>query len=579
MTLKSGHAMKRILVAVLTILTLSIAQIAAAQTTSWVQIEARPTLQEAQESARAYGADLPDVVGYRLNSGWYAIALGPYSPAGASARLNQLLVAGRIPPDSYLSDGGSFTSQFWPLGQTATPQAEPVAPALQPVETAQATLIDETPAQARRSEALLNRDQRIALQAALKWDGHYNSALDGAIGPGSRRAMAAYQAAINAEPTGILTTAQRTQLLSDYQDALDRIGMVPFQDAAAGIDIQMPMGLVQPDTPLAPFSRYVAKEDSGVSVMLLSQTGDTTALASLYELMQTLEVVPLSGKRERDRRSFVLTGQSDKIESYTFAATADGAIKGFTVTWRPEDRALMTRVTQMMRASFTTIPGVILSDTAGREEQSVDLFAGLEIRRPAVAVTGFFVDERGAVLTSAALGDCTRLTIGDDEEASVIARDDEMGLTLLRPNSALSPIGYAGFLKDSPRLQSEVIVAGYSYGGVLNLPALTYGQLSDLKGLQGEEGRARLSLSTLPGDTGGPVFDTSGAVIGMLLPRADGARQLPGEVNFAASVAPITAFLQSNGITPRQVASASPIAPEDLTVQAADMAVLVSCWN
>ncbi|MEZ5869689.1 MAG: peptidoglycan-binding domain-containing protein [Defluviimonas denitrificans] len=61
--------------------------------------------------------------------------------------------------------------------------------------TLPAVLPDETPAEARRSEALLTGDDRKELQEALQWYGHYAGAIDGAFGPGTRRSMAEWQTA------------------------------------------------------------------------------------------------------------------------------------------------------------------------------------------------------------------------------------------------------------------------------------------------------------------------------------------------------------------------------------------------
>ena len=79
-----------------------------AQGTTWIQIEARPNEAQALERAGAYAAGLPDVSGFRLNSGWYAITLGPYSEDEARARLAALRRAGAIPGDSYLTEGETF---------------------------------------------------------------------------------------------------------------------------------------------------------------------------------------------------------------------------------------------------------------------------------------------------------------------------------------------------------------------------------------------------------------------------------------------------------------------------------------
>ena len=105
------------------------------------------------------------------------------------------------------------------------------------------------------------------------------------------------------------------------------------------------------------------------------------------------------------------------------------------------------------------------------------------------------------------------------------------------------------------------------------------GTLADLKGLAGEAAVYRLDLDALPGDTGGPVFDASGAVMGMLLGKNDSARQLPGAVRFTASVPAIAEFLSESGVQMAAAETASQIAPEDLSALASDITVLVSCWN
>ena len=93
----------------------------------------------------------------------------------------------------------------------------------------------------------------------------------------------------------------------------------------------------------------------------------------------------------------------------------------------------------------------------------------------------------------------------------------------------------AAFQMAVPRLQSDVAVAGYSYGGVLGAPTLTFGRLADVKGLNGESEQKRLALKALDGDAGGPVVDINGAVLGMLLPAPTEGRKLPEGVSFAAN--------------------------------------------
>ena len=67
------------------------ASVAMAQGTTWVQIEARPTEAEAEARAAAYSGRLDSVNGFRLSSGWYAIALGPFSRDEAEITIRRTL--------------------------------------------------------------------------------------------------------------------------------------------------------------------------------------------------------------------------------------------------------------------------------------------------------------------------------------------------------------------------------------------------------------------------------------------------------------------------------------------------------
>jgi len=113
----------------------------------------------------------------------------------------------------------------------------------------------------------------------------------------------------------------------------------------------------------------------------------------------------------------------------------------------------------------------------------------------------------------------------------------------------------------------------------LTAPSLTYGTFSDVKGLDGDARVQRLDVMSEPSDAGGPVFEASGSVMGMLLDASAGARQLPGSVAFALDASVLAEFLAANGVAMPASAPDRDMAPEDLTLLAADMTVLVSCWN
>lgn len=576
------------------LLVLGLAGRASTQDVVWIQIEARPTLDAALDRIEVYSLDFENVRGFALAGGWYAIALGPYTPEEGAEVRNSFRLLGRIPSDSYIAQSASYAQQYWPPGEdilalgnlAALSQQET---ALQPRQldpeppTAPVTLEQEdieTPAQARRSEASLTPEARRDLQAALQSAGYYNATIDGAFGRGTRNAMANWQRDNGFEATGILTTLQRAALMGQYNAILEGLDMAWVRDLEAGIEVRLPLGAVAFDRYDSPFAHYEATGDLDAKVLLISQTGDVSTLASLYEVMQTLRIIPLDGPRTLNRTRFSIVGRANSFVSETEVSLANGEIKGFTLIWPSGDEARRARVLQQIRASFTRRTGVINEGFELASDQRAALISGLEVRQPVRALSGFYVDRSGTVVTSAeAVRSCSRITLDETFDATLASLDPSSDVAVLKPRKGLVPPRIAEFSPAQPRLSSEVAVAGYSFGGQLGAPSMTFGTLADLKGLTGETDLNRLSLPALPGDTGGPVFDESGNVMGMLLPTPEGARRLPEEVRFALTVEGLTSILSRAGvamITGRETAT---LDPQDIMDRGVEMTVLVSCWE
>ncbi|TCL08621.1 putative peptidoglycan binding protein [Shimia isoporae] len=585
--------MLRILLSLIISITffISAASAQSSNDTVWVQLEAQPSLTVAQDRIRGYAATMQDVNGFALGGGWYAVALGPYVREDAERVLQVYRSEGLIPIDSYLAVSADYRSQFWPVGANLLAGVAPASPQVTQDTEADTTVVvetqpeepelpDETVREARASEAALSQEQKKQLQVYLQWGGYYNSGIDGAFGRGTRNSMAAWQADNGFEATGVLTTRQRDTLRSQYFAILEGMDLKLVTDADAGIELQIPTGVVRKAATEYPFVRYEAKTDVPATVLLISQAGDQNTLFGLYDIMQTLEIVPLNGPRERSKSSFTLVGENADIISYTQAALEDGEIKGFTLVWPAGDDERRTRILNEMKASFTRMEGSLDPAAGDDDAQSIDLIAGLQVRKPRLSRSGFFVDNRGHVVTTVeAVSACEKITLEGEYEADVTILDETLGIAILSPKSALAPMSVASLRAGAPRLKSDVAVSGYSYEGALGAPTMTFGQLSDVRGLGGEQELARLALAPQPGDAGGPVFDTAGSVFGMLLPRAsDSAQQLPGEVNFAVNADAIRTLLEQEGIAPNVSEGGNVMAPEDLTKKASGMTVLVSCW-
>lgn len=587
----------------------------------WIQIEAQPNLADATERARAYADSLEDVNGFSLGSGWYGIAVGPYIRQDAELLLRNYRRIGAVPRDSFVQMPERFQQQFWPVGvnlletqaidaalvdappvttqtegagditqstlppagaagedaaATDTPQTELLAVTPQ----APAPPVDETLAEARRSERDLNREDRERLQIALQWAGYYAGRIDGAFGRGTRGSMGDWQDANGYDRTGVLTTLQRAALLKQYNAVLEGLGLEMVRDAQAGIEMIMPTEIVAFEKYEPPFAHYSASGDLNARVLLISQAGDQDTLFGLYDIMQTLEIVPAKGPRERRNDRFELIGENGRIISQTQAYLKDGQIKGFTLIWPAGDEDRRRRVIAEMTKSFTRLPGVLDAAAGGGDDQAIDLISGLEVRKPKISRSGFFVDAAGTIATTTeTLQSCGRIALDDETELEVIVNDIASGVALLKPRTRLAPFEVASFNPVSPRLQSEIAVGGFPYEGVLGAATVTFGALADVRGLNGEQDITRLVLASQPGDAGGPIFDQAGRVLGMLLPRKEGDQQFPEDVNFALEAKAIADIAQRAGVSVNTSSPTSTTGPQDLRETAKGMTVLVSCWE
>ena len=569
---------------------------------AWIQIESYPSEATARARAEAYAAEFPDVTVFKGRS-WHAIVLGPYSPEAAAGRLAELRRSGQVPGDAFVTDGGGFTGVLEDLAvaeavepepiATEAPVSETVAPAAMAAETMAPESIepaplviepDETLREARASEAELSRDERMTLQEALKWYGFYASGIDGAFGQGTRASMSAWQEANGFEPTGVLTTRQRATLVTNHAADLAEFGFESVTEAEAGIEITLPLSLVAFDHYEPPFVHFAEKDGSGLRVLLISEPGGPEALAGLYDILQTLEAVPETGERSLGDTSFTIQAASSKLESLAFAETRDGMVKGYLAVWNPADAARMERILPVLQSSFRAVGGKALDPGLVPMEEAAlsGMLSGLELRKPARVASGVFVDEIGHVATALAnVAGCAKVTIGAETAAEVAAEDAVTGLALLTPKAALAPRAVARLATASPRSGAEISVAGFSYGERLPAAVLTFGTFEAAEGIMGEPGQARLLAPVMAGDMGGPVLDSAGGVLGVLIPvPADAGRQLPEGMALAADAASLGALVQGAGLvmTAGPAASGTPATPDALNAAALGMTVQVSCW-
>jgi S1-C subfamily serine protease/Holliday junction resolvasome RuvABC ATP-dependent DNA helicase subunit len=215
----------------------------------------------------------------------------------------------------------------------------------------------------------------------------------------------------------------------------------------------------------------------------------------------------------------------------------------------------------------------IQSATAGNNENPFG------IKKGTFTGTGFFVAADGYVVTNAHVVEgCEdpRVVYGMGEPviAQVLARDAANDLALLKVDFAPD---HVASLRAGVRIGEEVAAFGYPLQGTLSTGGnFTVGNVSALAGLKNDSRHIQVSAPVQPGNSGGPVIDRCGNVIGVVVSyfgvHNKGVAQ---NVNFAIKINVLTTFLDAHGVPYSTAASEHPLQNFELAEQAKSMAVLI----
>lgn len=199
--------------------------------------------------------------------------------------------------------------------------------------------------------------------------------------------------------------------------------------------------------------------------------------------------------------------------------------------------------------------------------------------------TGFFIGEEGVVLTNAHVVEgCSEARTGPSGRkatARVIARDGENDLALLRTEAR--PAAVAA-LRLTVRQGEAVVAYGYPLPGLLASGGnLTTGNVTALSGIGDDSRLLQFSAPVQPGNSGGPLLDGSGNVVGIVEGKLNAIKvasafgDVPQNVNFAIKAAVVANFLQSNGIRYATVELRAARSPADIAEAAKRFTVPVEC--
>ncbi|MEO3474055.1 trypsin-like peptidase domain-containing protein [Roseomonas sp. CAU 1739] len=175
--------------------------------------------------------------------------------------------------------------------------------------------------------------------------------------------------------------------------------------------------------------------------------------------------------------------------------------------------------------------------------------------------TGFVVAPRQIMTNHHVAQGCTamiaRTAAGQDIAATVIAVDEQRDLALLRTDADAGPV--LPFRSTAEVRRGEnVVTYGFPLAGLLSSgPTLTTGDVSALAGLGDNSRQIQISAPVQQGNSGGPLLDLRGHVVGVIVSKLNAARiaertgDIPQNVNFAVKHTEAVDFMREHGVQPQ----------------------------
>ena len=204
--------------------------------------------------------------------------------------------------------------------------------------------------------------------------------------------------------------------------------------------------------------------------------------------------------------------------------------------------------------------------------------------------TGFFLGTKGQIITNAHVVDgCSFSRIlyqNNAYDVSLVKVDRHNDLALLQ--STITDYKTAQLEIDRiPRLGEPIIAFVYPLASVLSSkPKVTDGILSSTAGLNDDSRYFQISAPVQPGNSGGPLLDKSGRVIGIVTAKLDdswplkNADVIPQNVNFAIKALIIKAFLDTNSVVMKKSGQAPrQMSLPDIAQAAALYTVQIGCFK
>jgi len=208
-------------------------------------------------------------------------------------------------------------------------------------------------------------------------------------------------------------------------------------------------------------------------------------------------------------------------------------------------------------------------------------------RTSASSGSGFWISGEGHLLTARHVVEgCSDVRVidgvGERGGVVVLSSDAKADVAVLKVDARPA---HFGALRLTPvRQGEEVTVYGFPLGGALAESGVsTSGTVSALAGLGNDPSALQISAPVQPGNSGGPLVDATGSVIGIVVSKLDALKvasaigDVPQNVNFAVKVSVAANLMDAAGVAYSWSSSDRKLSGAELTQRVRRITARVEC--
>ena len=441
--------------------------------------------------------------------------------------------------------------------------------------------------------AALPREEREHLQRMLMWTGDYRGAVDGAIGTASLDAIRAFRSRHpRMAAAGTMSPAELQLLGREADSAFETADFTLGTDTDAGVSFGMPYALVKWQEKTESGNLYADAESRFRVTSFRIEGVDSTNVdgfaASVFE-----DVPGYASETRTVRSDFIEVRGGDRYENLLLRAVRRGdEIRGLFVWWDKAVSDTHGRYIAAMISSLAWDDGEgdtppVASLPSGRDDPrapkesfapradakpelaglrapdgsasraGIDLPEGHRMpdEEPESFGSAFAVREDGFLVTNAhVIRECGRVVVKGYGKAHVRSTDDELDLAVLSIPGAKG-MKAAPIADDDAVLAEDVFAFGFPLPNTLGEElGFSRGSVSAEVGLRAERRQFRMTAAVQPGNSGGPLLDNEGRVVGIVTSKLNAMRiaqetgDIPQGMNFAVKASTLRDYLKSSSL-------------------------------